>query len=72
MEVLQMGVYDFLKGPCPVCGKETEEQIKWFSEPNFREFRTGDELPTPPADGEYVTAHCYCECEGSYDEYCEG
>jgi len=56
-----MGVYDFLKGPCPTCGQEIgadsgDIQIKWFSSPVgecFRTFRPGDELPMPMEDGLY-------------------
>ena len=57
-----MGVYDFLKGPCPSCGREIGEdsgdiQIDWFTGPAkgecFRTFRPGDELPVTMRDGSY-------------------
>lgn len=67
-----MGVYDFLKGPCPNCGEEIgaesgDIQIKWFVDvPSygdcFRTYRPGDLLPRPNfatetlPDGEYITS----------------
>ncbi|OGZ35455.1 MAG: hypothetical protein A2V60_03400 [Candidatus Portnoybacteria bacterium RIFCSPHIGHO2_01_FULL_39_19] len=59
-----MGVYDFLKGPCPYCGAEIgkdcgDVQIKWFWDPDpelscsFRTFRPGDTFPKPVPNGLY-------------------
>lgn len=65
-----MGVYDFLKGPCPKCGKEIgadsgDIQIKWFSAPVegecFRTFKPGDVLPAHIDNGLHaVGTYSYC------------
>ena len=69
-----MGVYDFLRGPCPDCGEDIGEgwgdiQVKWFvGDPEkdecFRDFRPGDTLPRRLADGVYDTypwTACACK-----------
>ncbi len=68
-----MGVYDFLKGPCPDCREEIgldsgDIQIKWFSYPEegqcFRTFRPGDELPVSTGDGLSPLGEWrYCRCD---------
>lgn len=73
-----MGVYDYLKGPCPDCGKEIgadcgDIQVKWFfgtPDPDdcFRTFRPGDKLPIPLADGCYMTYEQgwpFCNCKST-------
>jgi hypothetical protein len=69
-----MGVYDYLKGPCPVCNKElgTGEgtiQIKWFTrfDPSecMRTFTPGDEFPIKLRDGDYITNSYPCSCRSN-------
>lgn len=74
-----MGVYDYLKGPCPDCGEEIgadsgDIQVKWFVDvPSdgdcFRTYRLGDLLPRPNfatealPNGEYTTSSWPYCCE---------
>lgn len=62
-----MGVYDYLKGACPKCGRKIGEksgdiQIKWFSRPVeeecFRTFYPTNRFPEEFPDGIYPLEEC--------------
>jgi len=63
-----MGLYDYLKGPCPTCGEEIgadsgDIQIKWFVNylDPFKIYRPGDKFPKNIEDGEYYLGFwSYC------------
>lgn len=60
-----MGVYDWLEGLCPVCGKVTRsDQLKWFPKRSMRTFLVGDRVPLE-LNGEYAVApESVCDCHG--------